>query len=150
MSALSPALCEVIDSGGKAEITVTGNSMYPMLKHRVSRVRMAKAEELRIGDLPLYRRDNGAYILHRIVGKDGDTFVCCGDHQWHPERGIHRDQILAVVTDFCRTDRWQSCTAVSYRLYVRLWMWIRPLRHLLFGGVGRIKRFLLKGKGGKR
>lgn len=137
---MAPLIEEILASGGTAEITVTGNSMYPMLKHRESQVRLAKPGELRVGDLPLYRRDNGAYILHRIVGIDRESYTCCGDHQWHPEKGIRRDQIIAVVTDFRRTGCWISCEYLPYRIYRQVWMAIRPLRRLIFGALRRVKR----------
>lgn len=141
MDALSPLIGEILASGGSAEITVTGNSMVPLLKHRRSQVRLAAPGTLQIGDIPLYRRDNGAYVLHRIVALDGETYTCCGDHQWHLEKGIRRDQIVAVATDFKRTDRWISCENVVYRGYWHLWIAIRPLRRLVFGGLGRVKRW---------
>lgn len=142
MVSLSPLIEEILASGGTAEITVTGNSMYPMLKHRKSQVRLAAAKTIGVGDLPLYRRDNGSYILHRIIDIDGDTYVCCGDHQWHPEHGIRPDQIIAVVTDFKRGAHWVSCQQLGYRCYWRLWRAIRPLRRLVFGGFRRIRRWL--------
>lgn len=148
MNEMVPLIEEILLSGGTAEITVTGNSMYPMLKHRKSQVRLAMPHELRVGDLPLYRRDNGAYILHRIVNITNDrhsneiTYTCCGDHQWHLEKGIRRDQIIAVVTDFQRTERRISCSHPFYCLYYRFWIAIRPLRRLIFGGLRRVKRMV--------
>lgn len=144
MAAISPLIEEILAAGGTAEITVTGNSMYPMLKHRRSQVRLAAPGDIRIGDIPLYRRDNGAYILHRIVGMEGEVCTCCGDHQWHMEKGIRTEQILAVVTGFKRENRWVSCENPIYRLYWRLWVGIRPLRRLVFGGIRRIKRWILR------
>ena len=142
MCSLSPLIEEILSSGGTAEITVTGNSMYPMLKHRISQVRLAAPTNLQIGDIPLYRRTNGAYILHRIVGIEDGVYVCCGDHQWHVEKGIHPDQIIAVVTDFKRRNHWTSCGKTMYRWYWKLWVGIRPLRRLVFGGLRRIKRWV--------
>ena len=142
MAELSPLLEEILASGGTAEITVTGNSMYPMLKHRKSQVRLARADHISVGDLPLYRRDNGAYILHRIIGEEDGAFVCCGDHQWHPEQPVRRDQIIAVVTHFRRGSQWISCDHPGYRRYWKFWTSIRPLRRLVFGGTRRIARFV--------
>ena len=143
MAALSPLIEEILQSGGTVELTVTGSSMWPMLLHRVSRVRLAPVEELRKGDLPLYRRRNGTYVLHRIAAVEADgSYTCCGDNQWHLERGLQREQMVAVVTDFCRKDRWMSGNAGIYRMYCRVWLAIRPLRRLIFGGFKRIKRMM--------
>ncbi|MBQ8747705.1 MAG: S24/S26 family peptidase [Clostridia bacterium] len=144
MSSLSPVLQEILAAGTSVEITVSGNSMYPMLKHQISRVRLSAAADLRIGDLPLYRRENGAYVLHRIVGRKNGSYICCGDNQWHLERDIRREQMIAVVTDYCRDGKWRSCAARSYRLYARFWIAIRPFRRILIGGGRRLWRLIHK------
>ncbi len=138
MEALTPLMQEILSAGGSVEITATGGSMRPMLLHRVSKVRLAPPRPLMKGDIPLYRRDNGAYVLHRVVSLEGETCTLCGDAQWHLEPGIRPDQMLAVATDFCRKNRWVSCASSGYRIYWKLWVFIRPLRRLVFGGARRL------------
>lgn len=133
-------MAEILSQGGSVELTVTGNSMRPMLFDRRSRVRLSAANELRRGDIPLYRRDDGSYVLHRIVAEQGGAYTCCGDNQWRLEPNIRRDQIVAVATHFARKGHWRSCDGFCYGLYWRFWVWIRPLRRLIFGGARRMKR----------
>lgn len=143
MAELSPLMDEILRSGGSVELTVTGGSMRPMLWHKVSRVRLVHAETLHRGDIPLYRRErSGRFVLHRIVGEENGCYICCGDAQWHLERGIRPDQVIGVVTAFARKDTWTACESAPYRAYWKFWLWIRPLRHLVFGGWGRVKRML--------
>ena len=142
MASLSPIMEEILAAGGSVELTVTGNSMRPMLLHKVSRVRLLPPRHLSRGDLPLYRRDNGQYVLHRVVDVENDCYTCCGDNQWHLEPGIRQDQIVAVVSDFCRKTRWRAVSTRGYTCYWRIWVWIRPLRRLFFGGLRRIRRWM--------
>ena len=142
MASLSPLMQEVLQSGGTVELTVTGNSMWPTLCHKVSRVRLAPVESLHKGDLPLYRRDNGSFILHRIIKVHDGVYACCGDNQWHLEHGLRQDQMLAVVTHFARKKRWISVEHGLYQVYWRVWVAIRPLRRLVIGGWRRVKRTL--------
>ena len=142
MASLSPIVEEILAAGSSVELTVTGNSMKPMLLHKKSRVRLQPSHTLQVGDLPLYRRDNGHYVLHRVVELVDGNYVCCGDNQWHLERGIRQDQILAVVSDFSRKDRWVSVENRAYRAYWRIWVAIRPVRRLVFGGFRRIRRWM--------
>ena len=144
MASLSPIMEEVLARGGSVELTVTGNSMKPMLLHKISRVRLAPVRELRVGDLPLYRRDNGHFVLHRIVAAENGVFTCCGDNQWRLEKGLRRDQMLAVVTDFNRSGSWIACENRVYGMYWRYWLCIRPLREFVSRGVGWLKRRLFK------
>ena len=80
MQELVPAIMQAMQDGGSAELTVTGRSMTPLLRDRVSRVRLAAVSQPKRGDMVLYRRQNGAYVLHRIaaIGADG-TYMMCGD-----------------------------------------------------------------------
>jgi len=140
MASLSPVMEEVLASGGSVDLTVTGNSMYPMLRHRVSRVRLAAPRPLQVGDLPLYRRDNGCFVLHRVVAVENGLYTCCGDHQWRRETGLRQDQILAVVTDFCRKTRWISAQSAAYSAYWRFWLAITPLRKFTLRALNWLKR----------
>ena len=70
MQELAPAIVQAIQTGGSAELTVTGRSMTPFLRDRVSRVRLTAISQPKRGDVVLYRRQNGGYVLHRIA-------ACC-------------------------------------------------------------------------
>ncbi|MBE6599364.1 MAG: hypothetical protein E7638_07990 [Ruminococcaceae bacterium] len=144
MGELSPLIREIVASGGKAELTVTGNSMYPMMKHRVSMVRLCAPHEPKVGDIPLYQRNDGVYVLHRIVGMDEDGYICCGDNQCRLEKGIRREQIIAVVDEFKRTKRWRSCRSLPYRAYAWCRRVLRPMRRLVRAGMRRLRRIFGK------
>ena len=61
-------------------LLVTGNSMAPFLVDRRDTVYLSGIRRpLRRGDIVLYQRRSGAYILHRICRREGDTFTIAGD-----------------------------------------------------------------------
>lgn len=144
MQALSPLLEEIVSSGGEAELTVTGRSMEPMLHDRRSRVRLcAPPEQLARGAVALYRRENGRYVLHRVAACRADGgYDFCGDAQWTLERGLRREQILAVVTEFRRGSRWVPTTSAVYGVYWRALLALRPARSLAHRAAGWLKRRL--------
>ena len=142
LAELSPLMEEILSRGESFELTVAGRSMLPMLLHRKSRVLLGPPRELRRGDLPLYRRTDGTYVLHRVLQAGPDGYTCCGDHQSDLERGIRREQIVAVTQAFARSKRWISCDNALYGLYWRLWVAIRPLRRLYAGGIRRLRRVI--------
>lgn len=101
LSELEAIIRKVIESGGEFELYPRGTSMLPLIHEgRDSVMLSALPERLAPGDTVLYRRDGGAYVLHRIVGADGGTFTMCGDNQYRPEPGIRRDQLIAFVSAF--------------------------------------------------
>ena len=83
MESLAQLIRLQLEKGGRSSLLVTGISMYPILRHRRDTVELVKPERLRRGDLVLYQRDSGQYILHRIITRPKDgAFICSGDNQW--------------------------------------------------------------------
>ena len=137
-----PAMQEALARGSLVRFMPNGTSMLPMLRQGIDSVTLSPVpEKLRKYDLPLYRRDNGQFVIHRIV-KAGETYTCVGDNQFALERGLRRDQMIAIVTSFSRGEKDVSVTALSYRIYCRLWHYTRPLRHLWRRGIGFLRRCL--------
>jgi phage repressor protein C with HTH and peptisase S24 domain len=94
-----PIITEKISSGGEVSIPITGKSMYPTLKQGRDYAVLKKApEHLEKGDIPFYRRENGCFVLHRVVGEDENGYILCGDNQSEKEFGIKHSQIIAVLT----------------------------------------------------
>lgn len=110
-----------------ASLNVTGTSMRPMLRHLQDRVLLKKPEKLKKGDIILYQRENGKYILHRIIYKEKDGYICCGDNQWEREQ-IRDSWVIAVVTDFYKKEKRYSVCHKGYRLYAWLWRILFPVR----------------------
>ena len=142
MADLSPLLEEVICSGGQAELTATGRSMRPMLWDGKSRVRLAPAEHLCRGDVILYRRPSGAYVLHRITAVTKSSYTCCGDAQCILEQGVGRDSVIAKAKAFTWRGRWVDCASPVYGLYWRSWLTVRPIRRLVSGVYRRLRRIV--------
>ena len=129
-----PLVRETLDNGGTFSLTITGTSMYPFIVGGRDKVTLSPITgELKKNDLPLYRRDDGALILHRIVevARDG-TLGCCGDHQWVIERGLRRDQMLGVATVYVRKGKRLTNKNLLYRLYRMVWTWLLHYRRFFF------------------
>lgn len=139
---LMPLIREQLELGRTVRFSPNGTSMLPMLRQGADSVVLSPLpEKLKKYDLPLYRRENGQYVLHRIV-KAGETYTCMGDNQFARETGLRHDQMIALVTTFYRENTPHSVTEPSYRLYCRIWHYSRPLRHLWRGGLNRLRRHL--------
>lgn len=148
MEELAKLLQVQLDNGGRAVLTVTGVSMLPMLRDRRDSVELAVVTApLKKGDLTLYHRENGQYVLHRIVGvTDKNEFMCCGDNQWEPET-VTKSQIMAVVKGFTRAGKSYTVSHRGYRIYACLWVGLFPIRRPLIAMrrlLGRTRRAFRK------
>lgn len=147
MESLAEIISLQLDTGGKANLTVTGSSMLPMLHDRKDSVTLVPADgKQQKGDVILYRRENGRYILHRIIDADQDGYICCGDNQAVKEP-VSRERVIAVVDGFTRKGRVYTTAAAGYRLYTALWVGLFPLRPYyikLRRRIGRLRRKIQK------
>lgn len=144
-----PLIQETLDRGATVTLTPTGMSMYPFLVGGRDRLTLSPLpEKLKKNDLPLYRRANGAFVLHRIVKvcEDG-TYTCCGDHQWWLEKGLRHEQMIGLATEYVRKGRSFTNENLNYRIYRTVWTWLLPIRRYLFWVNGKwhgLKRRLRK------
>lgn len=109
-----------------------GDSMMPLLKQgRDKMVIVPKPTgRLKKHDVPLYRRDNGQYVLHRIVEVSDNGYVMLGDNRWTLERGITDQHIVGVLSAVVRKGETVPVTSRQYRCYVQLWcgcLWLRRI-----------------------
>ena len=144
-----PLIQETLDRGGTFSMTITGTSMFPFIVGERDKVTLSPLPvKLKKNDLPLYRRANGAFVLHRVVKvcKDG-TYTCCGDHQWWLEKGLRHEQMIGLATEYVRKGKKLTNKNLNYRIYRTVWTWMLPLRPYLFRLNGRwngLKRRLKK------
>ena len=137
-----PMIRAQLQAGKTVKFKPRGISMLPMLRQDVDSVVLSPLpEKLRKYDLPLYQRDDGQYVLHRIVAV-GQTYTCVGDNQFDLEVGVRRDQMIALVTAYYRGSCIRSVSNPVHWLYVRARHYSRPLRRRWRQLKARLKRML--------
>lgn len=130
MAELWPMMEEAFRQGMSVTIGITGYSMRPLLWPKRDSAILSPCDPagLHRGDVPLYRRADGSFILHRIVRVGKTTYTLAGDAQKELECDVPKDAVLAVMTGFVRKGKTVSCRNGWYRLFTALWLLVRPLR----------------------
>ncbi len=137
-----PLIREQLAAGQSVRFSPMGTSMLPMLRQGMDAVVLSPLPpKLKKYDLPLYQRENGQFVLHRIVAV-GDTYTCVGDNQFVRESMVTQEQMIALVTAFTRGKKTYHVQYLPYRLYCRFWHYSRPVRHLWQRGTGWLRRHL--------
>lgn len=126
---LMPVVLESVNSGNDARIKVSGFSMYPLVTNWRDSVLLTKAGKIKKGDVPLIKRSDGSYVLHRVVKiKDGKLGLR-GDYEQRIEYPVPKENVVAVAKGFYRNEKFISCDGAGYKLYKLFWMntvWLRP------------------------
>lgn len=131
-------------SGNPVVTMTSGDSMEPLLFHQDTRVVIRKAEGLlKKGDLPVYRRPSGQFVIHRIIRVTDSCYYTRGDNRLGAEP-VPSEWILGVVTEIYRKNRHILVTDRSYRFYVFLWGAIYPIRYVWYRGRNIRNRWLKK------
>jgi hypothetical protein len=172
---LSPLMSALLDEGKEIRFTVTGNSMGPFLRHKRDQAVLVKPADptaLQVGDVPLYQRDNGQLVLHRIAERDDGrkrylwgerepfpsmhvdgplTYTMLGDAQTVSEPNIRPEQIMAVATAFIRKGKRVECRVGAYRRRTLFWHTLMPVRaplvhlwHVWYGVKNKFTRIFSK------
>ena len=125
---LLPAIREALAKGEEFLLYPRGESMLPLIRPARDAVSLTAPENLRKNDVCLYQRENGRFVLHRLVRieKDG-TLTFRGDNQPNAEKGIARHAVIARVSAIIKDGTRVSPTGKLY-LFTHCSLLARRLR----------------------
>ena len=90
---------DVIERDGRLVYTNVGDSMRPLIRQDRDILIIEKPHgRLKKYDVPLYKRDSGQYVLHRVLKVRENDYVICGDNRYCKEYGITDRHIIGVLT----------------------------------------------------
>ena len=126
---LMPKLLALLEDVESVPLVISGNSMSPFLVHRRDTVYLSKASRpLKRGDMILFRRDSGDYILHRILRAEQGIYILVGDAQNWMET-VREDQVMATVTAVRRKGKLLTEGSFCWIFFEKIWIRMIPLRH---------------------
>jgi len=109
-----------VDRGARAELTVTGISMMPLFKDGVTMVELTAPAKIKKYDIVLYKRKNGAVVLHRVVKVAKDSLNCRGDNELVTEKGVDKSLVAALAVRAETEGKSRKLQGFSHRMYGRL------------------------------
>lgn len=134
---------EEIKKSGRIIYTNVGDSMMPYIKQGRDVLVISEVNgRLNKYDVPLYKRDSGQYVLHRILKVRENDYVICGDNRWNKEYGITDRHIIGILTGVIRDGQEIPVTSRKYRIYVHLWCDLFPVRAFILHVCQFVKRRL--------
>lgn len=125
-----PLILAAFEEGKTFTFPIRGTSMQPLL-HTDDLVKVEAVTQLKKGDIVLYRRENGQFVVHRIRRVLSDSFTFVGDHQTQEETGIKFNQCIGKVIAYKKKGKEKQylLNGFRYKLYSglvrrKLFRWI--------------------------
>lgn len=133
-------LAQQLDTAGVIVHINKGTSMMPLLRENrdLMVIRKRGAGRFHKYDAVLFLRDNGEYVLHRILRVNPDSYWIVGDNCASGET-VREEQVLGILTEILRDGRTIRVTDKGYRIFVRIWCALFPLRSLWIRGTGLLR-----------
>ncbi|MBE7049966.1 MAG: S24 family peptidase [Ruminococcaceae bacterium] len=125
---IAPLVKMALSEGKSVKLAVTGYSMYPLLRSITDCVLLEGAENLKKYDIVLFEREDGTYILHRIIKRKGDVLTIAGDNETKREYPVKVSSCIGKVTAFWRKDKYYSVNVWWNMVYQRVWLFVFPVR----------------------
>lgn len=127
--------CKLAKQGISIPVTtmLQGSSMEPLIRCRKDPVTIVPVNrELLPGDIVLFEREDGAYVVHRLyrISEEKQLVQTWGDNCCRPDKPVPVSAVLGMAVSFCRNGRVISLTTEEQRSYGIKWMnsrWKRPL-----------------------
>ena len=141
---------EQLSIHGRIIYTNVGDSMLPFIKQGRDVLIIERASSaLKKYDVPLYKRDSGQYVLHRIHKVRQDGYVLCGDNRAFRESGVKDGQIIGVLTGIIRGDKKIMRDSFLFKLYAHLGCDTYFIRYILHKFTALFRRIFKLGGGRK-
>ncbi|MBR4287736.1 MAG: hypothetical protein IKT55_08545 [Clostridia bacterium] len=138
-----PAIQEMLSEGMDVEFTITGNSMWPLLKHERDTITLTlcNGENVKKGDIILFEALPSKYLLHRATGVSKSSFESTGDRNTFRDGTFPKACIIGKAVKITRKGKSRKTKSPLIRLYSFFWMNTYPLRKPILMALNLISKF---------
>lgn len=130
---LFPEVSRLLSEGRQVTILARGNSMLPFIRDSIDKVLLTSPEGgIAVGDILLCEVAPGRFVLHRLVGLDGDTLILMGDGNIMGKERCSTSHVIARAAAIIRPDgSGTDCRSRSEMRKALIWHRLLPVRRLL-------------------
>lgn len=123
----------LVQEGNDVSVRISGSSMSPFLAGQRDIILISPITcPLKRGDMALFQRTTGQYVMHRIryvrKKKGREQYYFIGDAQIHTEGPIERNQICGIITAVQRKGKWWKPGSFWWEFFRVVWLRMIPLR----------------------
>lgn len=122
-------LRDLVNQGKEVRLIISGSSMTPFLVHERDSILFSKPDSpLKRGDMVFYQRENGQFVMHRILHVKPEGLYIIGDAQIEIEGPVNPSCVFARITKVNRKGKWIGPGNFWWWFFQHIWLSIIPLR----------------------
>lgn len=122
-------LRDLVNQGKEVRLIISGSSMTPFLVHERDSILFSKPDSpLKRGDMVFYQRENGQFVMHRILHVKPEGLYIIGDAQVEIEGPVDPSCVFARITKINRKGKWIGPGQFWWWFFQHIWLSIIPLR----------------------
>ena len=129
-STMMSEISKLISEGRTVTITAKGYSMNPFIVHMKDQISLGPWEDhmIRKGAVVLVKDNRGAFVLHRIISRNGDQIRLMGDGNIGIVETASTADIIGLMTCVTKKRRTYKTDGLTWRLYSWFWQLITPIK----------------------
>lgn len=129
-------VCDLLREGrNNVPVTVAGSSMTPFFHHGDTVYLNLPQKPLKKGDVVLYVRPTGQYVLHRIIRVNGDgSLIMLGDAQVDREWIEGSAAVRGIVVKVLHRGKVLTRSSFRWWFFEKVWPCVVPLRPAIMTG----------------
>lgn len=133
-------LRDLVNQGKEVRLIISGSSMTPFLVHERDSILFSKPDSpLKRGDMVFYQRENGQFVMHRILHVKPEGLYIIGDAQVEIEGPVDPSCVFARITKINRKGKWIGPGQFWWWFFQHIWLSIIPLRPYIIKLLSLIK-----------
>lgn len=122
-------LRDLVNQSKEVRLIISGSSMTPFLVHERDSILFSKPDSpLKRGDMVFYQRENGQFVMHRILHVKPEGLYIIGDAQVEIEGPVDPSCVFARITKINRKGKWIGPGQFWWWFFQHIWLSIIPLR----------------------
>lgn len=135
-------VCDLLQAGEQTvSIPVAGTSMCPFLRPEDRVFLENPGEKLKKGDIYLFVRPTGQYVLHRLIRVEpGGRLWMLGDSQRTPEPVAGREMLRGRVSSVVRKGKPCPRGSFIWWFYAHPWRWLWRVRPMISAVWEKLRR----------
>lgn len=123
---------EMLSEGRTVIIPTKGRSMLPFIRGERDCVSLVRKDTLEPKDIVLAYVDGSRYVLHRVIGIDGDIVTLMGDGNRAGHENCRRADVCGTVKEIIKENGRKIDTDSSwFKFKSSIWLRLLPVRRYL-------------------